>query len=296
MSDERPGDLASESTGDDRSERQRLEAHGIRPRKRFGQNFLVDPRIPELTVARASWQPGDLVLEIGPGSGALTSALLSAGHPVRAIEMDRDLVPVLLERFRAERAAGRFGVREGDALELDWTEDLPEGSRPWIAGNLPYSITTPLLLRAFAHRDRFAGAVFMLQREYGDRLLAAPGNKTYSSITVFTKAHAEVRSVLKVGRSSFWPRPGVESMVVELAFPEVAPFPGDRTALERVVRAAFGQRRKTLVNSLTSGLSREKAWVAGVLEGAGIDPEVRAETLGLPEFARITETALALGL
>ena len=289
MSDERDPD----SGGTDLTERQRLEAHGFRPRKRFGQNFLVDPRIPELTVARASWQPADTVLEIGPGSGALTAALLSAGHDVRAIERDRDLVPLLLERFRAEREAGRFGVREGDALEADWTADLPLDRRPWIAGNLPYSITTPLLLRAFSYRDVFAGAVFMLQREYGDRLLAAPGSKTYGSITVWTRSHAEVRSVLKVGRSSFWPRPGVESIVVELAFPETPPFPGDRAVLERVVRASFSQRRKTLTNAMASGLGREKAWVLDVLKHAEVEPEVRAETLGLAEFARITESALA---
>lgn len=281
-------------------ERGRLEARGLRPRKRFGQNFLVDPRIPDLTVERASWPAASPVLEIGPGGGALTAALLRAGHPVVAIEVDRDLVPVLRERFADEIEKGRCRIVEGDALAVDW-ESVFESSgvgpregderrlpwRPWIAGNLPYAITTPLLLRALAARDVFAGAVFMMQREYGERLAAEPGSKTYGSITVWTRAHASARALLKVGRSAFWPRPGVESVVVELVFVEPKPYQGDGDALQAVLRAAFGQRRKQIANALASGLGREKADVAERLLRAGVDPEVRAEMLGLAEFARI---------
>ena len=281
-------------------ERSRLEAHGIQPRKRFGQNFLVDPRIPELTVDRAAWSAEAPVLEIGPGGGALTEALLRAGHRVEAIEKDRDLVSLLDDRFGAECAAGRFQVREGDALDLPWefvtpVRDPVGTPRPWIAGNLPYAITTPLLLRAFEHRDRFDGAVFMLQREYGERLLATPGSKTYGSITVWTRAHAEVRSLLKVSRSAFWPRPGVESVVIELRFVDPPPYSGDRRALERVVRAGFGQRRKTLANALAAGLGREKPEIIAAIRRAEIEPEVRAETLGLAEFGRIVEALVSDG-
>lgn len=273
-------------------ERSLLEAHGVRPRKRFGQNFLVDARVPALMVARAALPSGTPVLEIGPGSGALTAALLAAGHPVEAIELDRDLVPLLERRFAEAAAEGRFHLRAGDALALPW--DLgPRPSptpRPWIAGNLPYAITTPLLLRSFAHRAAFDGAIFMVQREYGERLLAAPGSKAYGSITVWTQAHAVVRALLKVGRSCFWPRPGVESIVLEFRFAPSESLGVDHARLERVLRAAFSQRRKTLANALAAGLGREKAVVEEFLGRAGIAPDVRAETLALDAFVRITAT------
>ncbi len=280
------------------NERERLESFGVQPKKRWGQNFLVDPRIPELIVERAGWDDEDPVFEIGPGGGALTHALLATGRPVRALEKDRDLVEVLRSRFSSEIDQGRFAVEEGDALEAEWTSSGPaesaalasvreSGRRPWIAGNLPYTITTPLLLKALSLRDHFAGAVLMVQREYGERLLAKVGTKSYSSITVWTRAQATVRSVLKVGRSSFWPRPGVESIVVEVALPETPPFGEDLPTLEVVLRAAFSQRRKTLRNTLASGLSLARDESENILESAEVDPGRRAETLDLPEFERL---------
>jgi 16S rRNA (adenine1518-N6/adenine1519-N6)-dimethyltransferase len=127
----------------------------------------------------------------------------------------------------------------------------------------------------------------MVQREYGDRLLAEVGTRDYSSITVWTRAHAVVKSLLRVGRSSFWPRPGVESMVVELRFPDPPPFAGDRALLERVLRAAFSQRRKMLQNTLAAGLSIDKADAIELLQRAGCDPMARAETLDLEQYARL---------
>ncbi|MEZ4652283.1 MAG: rRNA adenine N-6-methyltransferase family protein [Candidatus Eisenbacteria bacterium] len=162
------------------------------------------------------------------------------------------------------------------------------GARPWVAGNLPYPITTPLLVWCYAHAPRLAGAVVMVQREYGDRLLARVDTRAYSSITVWTRAHAEPRSLLRVGRSSFWPRPGVESVVLELRFPDPPPFSGDRAALERILRAAFGQRRKMLQNTLASGLAIDKTEAVDLLREAECDPAARAETLELNDFARLT--------
>jgi len=306
------------------SERDWLASAGIRPRKRLGQNFLLDPRIPELIASRASWAPGTPLLEIGPGGGALTHALLAAGHPVLCVEKDSALVAVLRRRFAAEIASGRPLVREGDALELDSSviDELmsmttatrvtpapevvdarsvpstpaPEshtpvtpapGMKPRVAGNLPYTITTPLLLWCYANARHLGGAVVMVQREYGDRLLAEVGTRDYSSITVWTRAHAVVRSLLRVGRSSFWPRPGVESVVVELRFPDPPPFAGDRATLEKILRAAFSQRRKMLQNTLATGLDIDKSDAIALLQKAGCEPTARAETLDLEQYSRL---------
>jgi 16S rRNA (adenine1518-N6/adenine1519-N6)-dimethyltransferase len=159
--------------------------------------------------------------------------------------------------------------------------------KPWVAGNLPYTITTPLLLWCYRNASQLGGAVVMVQREYGDRLLAEVGTRDYSSITVWTRAHAVVKSLLRVGRSSFWPRPGVESMVVELGFPDPPPFAGDRALLEKVLRAAFSQRRKMLQNTLAAGLSIDKSDAIELLQRAGCDPMARAETLELEQYARL---------
>jgi 16S rRNA (adenine1518-N6/adenine1519-N6)-dimethyltransferase len=295
-------------------ERERLEAHGVRPRKRLGQSFLVDPKISGLIVARAGWPAGAPIYEIGPGGGALTGPLLDAGHPVLAVEKDPVLCELLRERFAAPWAEGRLALVEGDALEntpqtllrgeaRSWGRaHLPAASRRraagpsaarcrssfWMAGNLPYPITTALLLLALSGRDLLDGAVLMVQQEYGDRLLAEPGTRTYGSITVWTRAHARVRKLLRVGRSAFWPRPGVESVVLELVFPDPPPYRGSRPDLERVLRAAFGQRRKTLRNALAHGLGRGRDEVEAAIRAAGADPGDRAESLGLDRFARLT--------
>lgn len=313
------------SRAPDSTERGRLTAHGIRPQRRLGQNFLLDPRIPRETVRRAAWPLGALVVEIGPGGGALTAELLAAGFRVTAVEIDATLAALLHERFAAEVAGKRLRVVVGDFLDvplepiLDAIADppgpaigVPRGSpvgappgppvdapppeatpappaRPWIAGNLPYGLTTPILLRILAYAGRLDGAVLMVQREYGDRLLARAGEEAYSSISVRTAAQARTRQLLLVGRSVFWPRPGVESLVVELTFPRPAPYGGSIPVLERVLRAGFGQRRKTLLNALAHGLGWTKDETRSAIQRAGCDPAARAETLSLDRFAALAE-------
>ena len=291
------------------TERERLTAHGIRPQRRLGQNFLLDPRVPRETVRRAVWPMGAPVIEIGPGGGALTAELLAAGFRVTAVEIDATLAALLHERFAAEVAGKQLRVIVEDFLDvplepiLDTIADLPgpmmdvspsgainaPPGRPWIAGNLPYGLTTPILLRILAHAERLDGAVLMVQREYGDRLLARAGEDAYSSISVRTAAQARARQLLLVGRSAFWPRPGVESLVVELTFPRPAPYGGSIRALERVLRAGFGQRRKTLLNALAHGLGWTKDDTCSVIQLAGCDPGARAETLALDRFAALAE-------
>jgi 16S rRNA (adenine1518-N6/adenine1519-N6)-dimethyltransferase len=279
----------------------------VRPKRRLGQNFLLDPRISRETVRRAAWPVGAPVIEIGAGGGALTAELLAAGLRVTAVEIDAVLVAVLHERFSAEVAGERLRVVPGDILELPLgplcdafavparlpmsaasppAKIAPPG-RPWIAGNLPYGVTTPILLHVLAHAEQLDGAVFMVQREYGERLLARAGEDAYSSISVRTAAQARGRQLLLVGRSAFWPRPGVESLVVELVFPRPAPYPGPIGALERVLRAGFGQRRKTLENALAHGLGWTKDEARSLLQQAGCDPGARAETLPLDRFAAL---------
>jgi 16S rRNA (adenine1518-N6/adenine1519-N6)-dimethyltransferase len=291
----------------------------------LGQNFLLDPRVPRETVRRAAWPLGAPVIEIGPGSGALTAELLAAGFRVTAVEIDATLVALLHDRFAAEVAGNRLRVVGGDILAmpleplLDAIADPPQPApdalprppldappkpppdaplpdapaapwgRPWIAGNLPYGLTTPILLRILAHTERLDGAVLMVQREYGDRLLARAGEDAYSSISVRRAAQACARQLLLVGRSAFWPRPGVESLVVELTFPRPAPYGGSIRALERVLRAGFGQRRKTLENALAHGLGWTKDETRSVIQRAGCDPGARAETLALDRFAALAE-------
>lgn len=283
---------AGDGRRSENAERRRLEEHGIRPHKRLGQNFLLDPAVPREVVRRAAWGECDPVIEIGPGAGALTAELLRSGRRVIALEIDRTLLGLLEDRFAPELAEGRLRVVGGDALEAD----LPAlaaslgaagPARPWLAGNLPYGITTPLLFAGLRAASSLAGAVVMVQREYGERLLARPGGREYSSLTVRAAATATARSLLRVGRSVFWPRPGVESIVIELRFPEPPPFTGDLARLEAILRAAFGQRRKTLENSLAHGCGLDKGEARAWLTAAGCDPGARAETLDLARFAAL---------
>jgi 16S rRNA (adenine1518-N6/adenine1519-N6)-dimethyltransferase len=266
--------------------------------------------VPREIARRAGWPGPAEVCEIGAGGGALTAALLKSGRSVTAIELDPALAELLRERFPEAIATGRLRVAHADFLEFP-LEDLavncsiesatgpaqaPASSTRrslWVAGNLPYGITTPILLRILEHRALFAGAVLMVQREYGDRMLARAGQEAYSSLSVWVAAHAESRALLRVGRSAFWPRPGVESVVVELLFPDPPPYTGDRRVLERVLRASFGQRRKTLENALAHGLRLSKESARRILERAGCDPAARAETLPLARFASLADVVSA---
>ncbi len=284
-------------------ERGWLESAGVQPKKRLGQCFLLDRNAARLILERASWQETSPVIEIGAGGGALTSLLLDGRRDVTAVEIDPALCNLLRGRFPSCVESGRLRVVEADVLDLSLRElvdellQRPGGGDPvpaWITGNLPYGATTPILMRILeAGADLLApgveGAVLMVQREYGERMTAAPGGRDYSSLTVWTAAHATVRPLLRVGRSSFWPRPGVESVVVELRFPRPVPYAGDRSRLGRVLRGAFGQRRKTLENSLASVLGIPKDLVRERILAAGVDPQVRAETLDLGAFAALTE-------
>jgi 16S rRNA (adenine1518-N6/adenine1519-N6)-dimethyltransferase len=265
-----------------------LHRHGLRPQRSRGQHFLVDAGVRDRIVAAADIQPGETIVEIGPGTGVLTEGLLAAGACVLAVEVDRGLARALRERF-----AGRVDltVAEADALQFDFAGGL--AARPTagarVVANIPYNITSPLVLRLLALPGLFAALVLMVQREVAERLCASPGQKAYGAFSVACQYRARVSTLMVIPPTAFHPPPEVESALVRFDpwdRPPVACADSDR--LFRVVRAAFGQRRKTLRNALERG-----GWAAGTVQEAcareGIDGGRRGETLSLAEFARLSD-------
>lgn len=259
-----------------------LERHGLWAQKRFGQNFLVDAGVVRDIAAAALHDAPKQVIEIGPGLGTLTSALLDLGAEVTAVEKDPGLVPLLEETL-----AGRpFRLVHADALKTDLTALWPLGTRPTVAGNIPYNISSPLLVQLVAQRDRLGPVTLMVQTEVAERWMAKPGSKAYGSPTVLIQTWADIRRIRGVPPQCFLPPPKVHSTVVRfdwLPAPRV-PVP-DPAHYERTVRTAFGQRRKTLRNALRAGFSPE---VVAAAEGA-LDLGRRAETLSLAELSTLAE-------
>jgi len=272
-----------------RQTRALLEAHGIRPRRGLGQSFLVAPGIARRIVEAAGVTAGDLVVEIGPGAGALTEALLSRAGHVLAIEVDPRLHALLVDRFGA---AGHATWVLGDALTYDYQAEVPPraaGRRTLVVANLPYAVATPILLRLLDCGRLFAALVVMVQREVGDRLAASPGTKAYGPLTLAVQVRAAVRRLFTVPPTAFHPRPAVASAVMALEPHAVPPVPAaEWPAVASVVRAAFGQRRKMLRQALAApGAGLAPGRMAAVLEAAGIDGRRRGETLSLEEFRRL---------
>src|SRR5258706_6277361 len=245
------------------------------PRKRFGQNFLEDQGVVEQIVAAIRPQPGERFIEIGPGLGALTLPLLQRLEHLDVIEIDRDIV----DGLRASHPANRLTIHEGDALEFDIAA-LGRDLR--VVGNLPYNISTPLLFHLTNHAGAVHDAHFMLQREVVERMSAQPGTAEYGRLSVMLQYRWSIDSLFDVPPSAFRPAPKVWSSVVRMIPHRVLPHVADDERLfADVVMRAFGQRRKTLRNTL-----REKL-TASDFEQLGIDPVARGETLGVADFVRI---------
>lgn len=271
------------------SPRTLLSAHDLQPRKQLGQNFLAHPGTARMIVARARIGAEDRVLEIGPGLGALTIPLAEVAGAVVAVEKDRGLVPVLRQTLQAA-GLERVVVREGDILECDLAAIAREAGGPLtVVGNLPYNISSQVVVRLIEARRDVTRAVLMFQRELAVRLTAAPGGRDYGRITAMLAYCATVQRLAVVGAGAFYPAPQVDSEVVAIRFEPDRPYPPhDERHLFRVIAAAFGQRRKTLRNALAAGglgLSTDAAEEA--LRRAGIDSRRRAETLTPAEFVRI---------
>ncbi len=261
---------------------------GHKARKRFGQNFLHDMHWIERIAKSIHAQPGDAVFEIGPGQAALTRELIKdAGH-VNAVEIDRDLAAWLREQFSEEELT----LVEADALTLDWSALAQSQGKPVrIAGNLPYNISSPILFKLLEAADHVADQHFMLQREVVDRMVAAPGSKTYGRLSVMLQWRYRMVKLFDVPPGAFNPPPKVVSSIVRMtpkAKEDVAKV--DFELFSSVVAQAFGQRRKTLRNALSALLTAED------IQAADVDPGVRAEVLDLDAFIRLTKRAEALGV
>ncbi|HEY3644991.1 MAG TPA: 16S rRNA (adenine(1518)-N(6)/adenine(1519)-N(6))-dimethyltransferase RsmA [Gammaproteobacteria bacterium] len=249
------------------------------PRKRFGQHFLHDPRIIGKILAAVSPKPGDSLVEIGPGLGAITLPLLELAGELTAIELDRDVIPHL---EAAAKGKGELRIVQGDALEAILAPLAPAGGKLRLVGNLPYNISTPLLFHFLDQADCVQDMHFMLQKEVVQRMAAKPGGKEYGRLTVMLASRCKVEPLFNIGPGAFRPPPKVDSAFVRLTPFVTAPFPiPDRKRYAQIVTQAFSHRRKTLKNALT-GLVDESAIIA-----AGIDSKARPETLSAADYARL---------
>lgn len=264
-----------------------LERHGLAPSRALGQNFLADPNTARKIVRLARVEPGDAVLEIGPGIGSLTTALLDAGARVTAIELDRHVVPALLETVGADT----IRLVEGDALVVDLPGLLATAPRWHMVSNLPYNVATPIVMRVLETAPTVESLLVMVQREVGERLAAEPGTKTYGAPSVKVAYYASAGVVGMVPPTVFVPAPRVESALVRMVRHERPPVDVPSPAqLFALVRAGFGQRRKMLRGALRAELGDR---VEQVLDAAGIDPRARAETLALADWAALARAAAA---
>ena len=246
-----------------------------RPRKRFGQNFLHDPGIIQRILAAIDPQPGDHIAEIGPGQGAITQHLVGACGAMDVIELDRDLVPLLEQQF----AGTQLRIHNADALKFDFCSLVRGSEKLRLVGNLPYNISTPLLFHLLDQAHCIRDLHVMLQKEVVDRIVAAPGSKTYGRLSVAVQARCHVQSLFTIGPGAFNPPPKVDSAILRLQpDSERIAHIHDPAMLDRVLTQAFGQRRKTLRNAL------KRLVDAPILEDLCIDASARAETVTVEAY------------
>ena len=267
----------------------------MRAKKSLGQNFLIDENVLSRIVSCVAPTADDVILEVGPGRGALTKLLAASGAKFLAIEWDRDLLPLLSAEFAA---APNVEIGHGDILRVDLPQLLSSrgaGKRWKVAANLPYNISSQVLFRFLECSGLFERLVLMLQKEVGDRLVAPAGCKDYGALTVLLRLHFDIRREFLVKPGSFRPIPKVDSAVLSftpLAKPRAEV--GDEDFFRRLVKGAFNQRRKTLLNSLRSaGFGAEDDSLSEALSRSGIDGGRRGETLSLDEFAALSRELLA---
>lgn len=269
-----------------------LAARGLRAKKHFGQNFLHDPTLARRIAELATTPPGGTVIELGAGLGALTAPLLERAAYVVAVERDRDLIPALEEKLSGAIGEGRLRIVEGDAKEVDPVALAGEHPRPHVlAGNLPYNITGPLLTLATQRARNLDRVVYLVQLEVADRVAAAPGSEAWGALSVFVQAQFAPKRALLVRRGAFHPQPNVDSAVLVLE-PLATPVP-ETEAFRGLVRAAFAQRRKKLVNAWRGVCGKESSAVAAAAQRARIDLDLRGEVLSVADFARMAEELCA---
>lgn len=256
-----------------------------RPRKRFGQNFLRDGNVIDRIVVAIAPKPGQRLVEIGPGEGALTAPLVASGAHLTTLEIDKDLAPRLLLHFGLEK---NFELVQTDALTYDFAQLCDDKSALRIVGNLPYNISTPLLFHLLQYARFISDMHFMLQKEVVERIAAPAGSRTYGRLSVMVQYSCQVTPLFNVPPNAFFPPPRVDSAVLRLQPWKVLPHPAtNHRHLSQLVNTAFQQRRKTVRNALKSIISEE------ALTSLGIDSKIRPENLALADFVKISNSLQA---
>ncbi|MBW2366993.1 MAG: 16S rRNA (adenine(1518)-N(6)/adenine(1519)-N(6))-dimethyltransferase RsmA [Deltaproteobacteria bacterium] len=266
-----------------------LKAWALHPKKRLGQNFLSEPATSRMIVTRADVTKNDVVLEIGAGLGSLTIPLAKQVKKVVAVEKDRRLLGLLTAELVAAQV-DNVTVIDEDILKLDIQSVSEREQSPLVVfGNLPYNISSQIVLKLIADRKYLNRAVVMFQKELAQRLIAPPGSKTYGRISVMVQYCASVRPIATIPSTVFFPKPQVDSEVIEINFKDDDRQQGDDAYLFAVIKAAFSKRRKTLKNALAaSELKLDPAVIQHALDAAGIDGQRRAETLSVSEFVDLS--------
>lgn len=266
----------------------------FKPSKRLGQNFLIHERVIDSILGLLDVAADDEVVEIGPGLGFLTRRLLERAKKVWAVEIDNALVQRMRDSDFA--ASPKLELIHGDVLEVDLPRLLPK-KRIKLAGNLPYSIATPVLFRIFDWRESFSSLVLMVQKEVADRIAAKPATKDYGTLSVWCQVHGRVAAKVAVSPEAFFPRPEVRSTVFRFEFFAEPLIPvAEIPFLHALVRAAFGQRRKMLANALASSLKLRRGEIEVFLRDQNVDPARRGETLGAEDFIKLARAARAQSL
>ncbi|MBA3037196.1 MAG: ribosomal RNA small subunit methyltransferase A [Desulfobacterium sp.] len=271
------------------SPRTLLSEWKISPKKQFGQNFLADPSTAEMIISRSKILPENIILELGAGLGALTIPLAAAANKVYAVEKDLSLVPVLQNEILS-RSIDNVEILNENMLKLDIKKlAAKHDQRIVVIGNLPYNISSQILIKLIKERGFVSRAILMFQKELARRICGNPGSKDYGRISVMLKYCADTVKIAEVKASLFFPKPKIDSEILEIKFKDRPDFMvDDEMFLFSVIKAAFGKRRKTLKNSLSGselGISAQTAETA--LNSAGIDPSRRAETLTIEEFSKL---------
>jgi len=273
-----------------------LAAHNIRPKKQMGQNFIVDPAFTEKIVKRAEILPEDIILEIGAGLGALTIPLARRARKVFAVEKDRQIIPILNMEILVSGLTN-ISIIEKDILSVDvkaLVEDM--GGKIVVMGNLPYNISSQILVQLVRSREGISRAVLMFQKELAQRITAETGCKDYGRLTVMLRYCSDIKKLTNVKASLFFPKPKVDSQILELKFKKkIEHKASDEQFLFKVIKSGFGNRRKTLKNALSaSDLNIDPNTATMVLEKSGIDPIRRAETLTVEEFVKLSNNLLPI--
>ncbi len=274
--------------------RQLIRKHNFRLSKSLGQNFLIDENILQNIVTASGISGDDYVIEIGPGLGSLTEFVASSAKEVLAIEIDKNLLPILEESLST---FDNVKVIHGDILKVDIHKiilDHFKGDRVKVIGNLPYYATTPIIMRFLEEEIPMSSMTIMLQREVAHRMAAQPSTKEYGSLSIAVQYYCQSKLLMEIPPSAFMPQPKVYSALVQLdLLKEPRVQVGDRALFFQMVRDAFGKRRKTLLNALSSGkLNLEKNLLRHIFQRAQIDANRRGETLSIHEFAKLTNTLL----